>query len=641
MSTEDFVRFGVSWAPCEQARPVPQANHCVENVGNLRTFAVHFLVDMRSANVTAALGLLALVGCADATLEASDPDSWDFPEWAGKADGLGSGLTSTRDPAVVVFDGYNHVADLPLGRNCVLPEPGELEFAPFRAGGDQFTSEFVYIQTREELEEALDIDAQASIKVGPLGGGGSLGISSKFKSSDKSLAILLRTRQVYTVVNQDRHNMTDEAIEMLRTDARQFGRECGTGYVAGVAYGAELTLLIQIEASTIEESKSIKSMLEAQGIKAGPASISPSLGTAFSSATSSENVTVSVDVEARGFVPSVDINSLAALDESAFAVAATAKDDLLASVANDKCHDQGDAGPGTCDDAPAKGYLANGARRSIPMGILHHPFQRTANFPGDQEVVDSLLEVSRAADEALATFRDYASLYSAMVGIHNDEVAAMLSSDAPYEYSAYDPSEDFIAMSFNDLQGYATDWARAYEPEAGTEVRKLADAVSDCWSRAQFGDFSDCQQRPAETEAGREILATMADYQSNRVRQVHYSFHRHTLRHGPAGSACPVGWRQPDAAEASRLWFAVERDPNMPLCTDVDGVLEGDCGAWYDDDGIQCNENEGAWIERIDDESFRVGCHENSLFVDDPELLALCVPTSGVYGANVPELPIE
>ncbi len=592
---------------------------------------------MKNVSLIAALSALALGGCAADDGGDSDPDNWDFPAWASKSDDIGSGLTTTRDPVLLAFDGYNHVADTRVGRNCVLPEPGQLEFASFRAGSDQFETEFTYIESREQLEEALGIDAAAAIKIGPLGGGGSLGIANNYKSSDKSLSILLRTRQTYTVVNQDRHNLTDGALSMLRSDAAQFVRECGTGYIAGVAYGAELTLLIQIEASTLEESKEVKTKLEAEGIKAGPASIDGSLGTAFSRALANESVEVSVNVEARGFVPTVDINALGKLDEQAFMVAAQAQQELQASVANDKCHDQGDAGPGTCNGAGAKGYLANGVRVAVPMGVLHQPFQRAANFPGDAAVIDGLLAVDRAANEAIATINDYAELYRAMVGIHNDEVGGMLASDAPYEYNFYNTSSDLVDASFSELQAHAQMWASAYEPENGSEVRALADAISDCWTRVQFGDFSDCQTSPYDTDDGKAILATIDEYAQNRVRQVYYVYDESALNVDPAETSCPSGWRQPDRAEASRLWFAIERDPGMPMCTDVGSLLEGDRGAWYD--ALECPEEQGGWIEKGADGTFNFGCHEDGFFSDDPELIAICVPSSGVYGANIPELP--
>lgn len=565
------------------------------------------------------------------------PREWEFPTWVSKSDELGSGLTTTRDPALLVFDGYNHVSDTRVSRNCVLPEAGELDFASFRAGSDQFETKFTYIESREELEQALGIDAAASVKIGPLGGGGSLGIASEYKSSDKSLAILLRTRQMYTVVNQDRHHLTEEALGVLRAEPTRFVRECGTGYIAGVAYGAELSLLVQIEASTLEESKEVKAKLEAEGIRAGPVSIDASLGTAFTRALGDENVEVSVSVEARGFVPSADINSLGALDERAFMAAAEAQRELQASVSNDKCNDQGDAGGGTCGDRAASGYLANGFRAAVPMGVLHQPFQRAANFPGDSEVVDGLLSVDRDALTAVRTIREYAEIYRAMVGIHNDEVGGMLNSDTPYEFNVYDASDELQWTSYEDLLAYAQFWAAAYEPQEGAEVRALAHAISDCWTRLQFSDFSECQTSLRVTDAGREILQTMDEYAEQRVRPLYFVADPDALTHSAAETACPAGWRQPNAAEASRLWFAVERDPGMPECKNADSLLEGDRAVWHD--SAECTRDESGWIERAPDGTFRTGCHADRYFAYNPRLLSLCVPASGVFGASIPELP--
>ncbi len=604
---------------------------------NPRDIRSELFLARSKAGALVSLALWVGIGGCDGETTDSGAEDWEFPAWVSKSDELGSGLTTTRDPALLVFDGYNHVSDTRVSRNCVLPQAGELDFASFRAGSDQFETKFSYIESREELEQALGIDAAASVKIGPLGGGGSLGIASEYKNSDKSLAILLRTRQMYTVVNQDRHHLTEEALGVLRTEPTRFVRECGTGYIAGVAYGAELSLLVQIEARTLEESKEVKAKLEAEGIRAGPVSIDASLGTAFTRALGDENVEVSVSVEARGFVPSADINSLGALDERAFAAAAEAQRELQASVSNDKCNDQGDAGDGNCGSRTASGYLGNGIRAAVPMGVLHQPFQRAANFPGDSEVVEGLLDVDRAAITAVRTILEYADIYRAMVGIHNDEVGGMLASDTPYEFNFYDTSDELERASYEDLLTHAQFWTAAYEPQEGSEVRALAGAISDCWTRLQFSDFSECQTSLRNTDAGQEILETLDEYAENRIRPVYFVAGPEALPHRAADAACPAGWRQPSAAEASRLWFAVERDPDMPECTTVGSILEGDRAVWYD--SVDCTQDESGWIERAPTGAFRSGCHEDRLFSNDPELISLCVPASGVYGTSIPKLP--
>jgi hypothetical protein len=586
-----------------------------------------------------ALVVLALAGCDPGP--ASSGEDWTFPAWGQKSDELGSGLTATRDLAVQIFDGYNRVVDTPSGRNCVLPQAGQLELAEFRAGGDIITTEIEYVSTREELEQALDIDATAKIKVGPIGGGGSLGFSRELKTSSRSVAILLRSRHVYTVVNQERHHLTDEAVAMLESDAPRFVRECGTDYVSGVAYGAELAMLVQIEADSLEERQKVEAKLEASGIKAGPASIDASLGAAFENALKNESVEVSVSVDSRGFVPSVDLSVLGKLDADAFGVAAEALAQLRASVLEDECHDQGEFGPGECDGSPARGYLANGARAAVPMGLLRLPFSRTANFPSDQATVNALLEVTREADAATSSLEAFAEVYDTMVSVWAEEVGAMTTSDAPYDFAIYDTSEELRSdFQFAALMDHAQAWAAAYDPENGSEVEALAEIVDDCWSRAEFGDFSECQTWPEDTDAGRAILATLAEYGQARVRPVEYSFVATPHGFYDVPGKCASGFRQPTKAEASRLWLAMERNPEIPECSDTSGHIETGTGAWYDDQGLDCPTGQGAWIERLPSGEFETGCYvDGGILYNDMDLVVLCVPNAGVYGMDVFDLP--
>lgn len=583
---------------------------------------------------------LTLCACDDGEDPGADPDSWEFPEWGHKEDQLGAGLTPTRDQNVMVFDGYNRVVDQPVGRNCVLPKAGALEVADFRAGGDLMQTDLKYLTTRKELEQALDIDAAAKIKVGPLGGGGELGISRTFKTSDKTVSILLRARHVYTVINQERHHLTDEALALLDADPAEFVRACGTDYIAGVAHGAELLVLVQLEGATLQKKQEIQSKLEAAGIKAGPASLDGSLGAKFQEALGDESTNTSVWVEARGFSPTVDLSGITKLDESSFGAAAEAVKQLHASVELDKCHDQGDAGPGTCGMAKARGYLGNGARAAVPMGLLRQQFQRTANFPATTKNVDGLLAVARTADQAVAVLADYAALYDAIVTIWADEVHAMTSSDRPYDFGIYDTSAALHDTDFATLQQHAADWADAFDPVAGSEVQALAELVQTCWSRAEFGDYQDCSAKAKDTDIGQSILASIADYGETRIRPVFYAASEHAVELGDAAGECAAGWRMPTRAETSRLFFAVERNPEVPEPVNAQDTITGAHAAWYDDGNADCSSEQGAWLERRADGSFANGCYsDGGVFVSDLALPVLCVPKSGVYGTDVPKLP--
>lgn len=584
-----------------------------------------------------ALSSLSL-SCSESE-EDSEEGTGEFPDWGSKSDELGSGLTSTRDAGVQVFNGYNRVVDAPVGRACVAPTTGTVEKAKYRAGGDIITTELKFVTTRSELEQSLDIDAQTKLKVGPLGGGAALSTSRSFRTSDRTLSILLRSRHVYTVINQERHELTKDALGTLRSDPAKFARECGSDYVAGVAYGAELVMLVQIETASLDEKMAVQTSLEAAGIKAGPATLDPKLGMKFEKALSEQSVHVTAIVESRGFVPSVDLSQLSNLDAAAFMIASQAQQQLRTSVELDKCHDQGDSAPGLCGGGKARGYLANGARAAVPMGVLRQQFQNAANFPSEQAIVDGLLASARSADEAISVLEDYAELYDAMVAVHADEVGAMTASDRAFDFAVYDTGtglrEEF---DFPKLLARAQTFAKAYEPVSGSEVKKLANLVAPCWSRAQFGDFADCKSRPESLAGGKEILAKFADYATGRIRPVFYRFEEDSLEEDDV--MCGAGWRAPTKSETSRLWNALERNPDVPVTTNTEGELTSDRGAWYDDAGKDCSGEEGAWIERLTNGKFAFGCYEgDQLLSDDMELVVFCVPKSGIYGANVTKLP--
>ena len=171
----------------------------------------------------------------------------------------------------------------------------------------------------------------------------------------------------------------------------------------------------------------------------------------------------------------------------------------------------------------------------------------------------------------------------------------------------------------------------------GSEVKKLAKLVGPCWSRAQFGDYTDCGTRPADSAAGKEILAKFKEYSTARIRPISYRFEEAALENDDFGK-CGSGWRAPTKSEVARLWTALELNPDIPTASDTANMLETGTGAWYADSG-ECEAAEVAWIERLPNGEFADGCYAGGWLTDDMELVTFCVPKSGIYGANVPKLP--
>ena len=586
------------------------------------------------------VALLAPVVACDAPPADGDPDAWEFPEHAGKDDALSGGLVASDAQTVRVFDGFNVVVDASVGDSCVQPRSGPIELAAFRAGGDISEETMRYVETLDELHEALDVSAQAQVKVGPLGGGASLGIAKDFKSTETSLAILLRSRHHYTVINQDSHFLTDEALELAEQDADAFVRKCGTHYVAGVEYGAELRILIQIETRSAQEKEEVRAELEANGIRAGAANIDAGVSTTLSETLTREGVTVTARTEIRGFEPSVSLAAIEGnpLDPSAMALAKQATEELHASVKADKCHDQGEHGPGSCDGRPALGYAANGSRTARPVGVQLQPYRQTADFPNDADAINAFLEQEQAAERAMAFVGAHADLFNVVTRVYNDEVGAMLASNTPYDFTLYRPDKAFVAAAHDHVMAAAETLGELYDPERGGYTKLLATSVADCWDRAQFNDFSDCQGRPDAASSFQTVEDGLDRYDEEmRIRPIYYTVADATSEWDEAVEACPAGSRLPNNFESTRLLAALAINPDVPEPRFRPDEVKGEWALWVSDEFGDCDSESGAYVE-FEGSNVKTACYRNPLLASDMELPVFCIPNAGPYGANVPAL---
>jgi hypothetical protein len=580
--------------------------------------------------------LLCALGC-DAEGEVwSDPEGWEFPEWETKEDTLADGLTRTSDTSALVFRGFNAVTDATVGETCVVPSAGPTELASFRAGADVSRQTMSYVESLEELQRELDLDVRAQVKVGPLGVEGRAGITESFKSTETSLALLLRSTHVYTVINQDQVELTDDALALARTDPEAFVRKCGTHFIAGVEYGAELRVLITIETNSVEQKEEIRAELGTSGIKAGPATIDADVAMTLSETLESRGVRVTAKAEAFGFDTGVSLVGIEAnpLDPSALAVVEEATDELRASVERDRCNDRGTSAPGgQCDGHAALGYLANGGRTALPTGVDLRGYRLTANFPDDQATIDAFLEQHNRAQLALGYIGAHARRFQEIVRIFNDEVGGMLDAATPYDYAIYDLGDVLAFVPERELRAYAETMALGLDPRTGSAVEIIGDSLGPCWDRADFGDFSACQDAPAL--AG--VDALIESYSQRRIRPVFYTIGERTAEWQDAASVCGPGTRLPNKYEATRLANALWRNPDIPEPRFEGDEIGTDVALWVADERGDCGTAEGTYA-CIGTKATAVHCYENPLLGSDMELPVLCIPNAGPYGAEVPPL---
>lgn len=583
----------------------------------------------------ASFALLSAFGC-DAATEASDPGSWEFPSWGSKEDALGEGLSRTTDLGVRVFEGFNAVTDASVGEACVRADGDTTGFTPFRAGATTSEESLEYIESLDQLHESLQLDATAQVKAGPLGVDASTSITREFKSSETALSILLRTKSTYLVINQNRLDLTDEASALATSDPAAFVRKCGTHFVGGVEYGAELRLLITIQTNSIEEREAIRAGLEAEGIQAGPTTIGAGLSTSLSEVLEQKGVTVTAHAETQGFQSSVSLTAIEQnpLDPSAMALAKEAVADMKASIAHDLCHDQGESAPGgTCNGTKALGYLANGGRSARPTGVELRAYRAAADFPDDPASIDAFLAQRRLAENALAFIEDHARLYAKVLRVHSEEVGGLLDSPNPFDYAIYNPNDEFDWVTEQDLRKYAEMVLAGFDPENGSAVEIIADSLRDCWNRAESGDFGDCQGEPERLQA---VRALFDSYETQRIRPIYYHLVEDTLEWQDAEEACPAGFRLPNKYEATRLYTAVTANPAVPEPRFAD-VLDEEWALWVADEFGGCDQGSGLFLE-FGTDGGNTFCYENPALASDMELPVLCVPNAGPYGADVFDL---
>ncbi|MEM6991262.1 MAG: hypothetical protein AAF721_12210 [Myxococcota bacterium] len=581
----------------------------------------------------ALFGVTALLGC-DGESSLSDPDNWEFPTWQTKEDALGEGLTRTDDINARVFQGFNAVTDGSVGEECVLPKSGPISFAQFRAGSSTSEETLKYIESLDELQTSLQLDAKAQVKAGPLGVKASTSITKEFASSETSLSILLRSTAAYSVINQDNLELTDTARELATSDPAAFVRKCGTHFVSGVEYGAELRLLITIETNSVEEKERIRTELEAEGIQAGAATIDAGISTELSEVLKEEGVTVTARAETYGFQTSVSMTAVekSPLDPSAMATARKAVEEMKQSVARDMCNDQGEAAPGgVCDGNPALGYLANGSRSARPTGVELRAYRAAANFPDDIASIDAFLEQRRLAENAVAYIEDHARAYNKLLRTYNEEIGGLLRSPTKYDYAVYNPDEVFEWVPQEELRKYAETMANGFDPDEGTGVSIIEDSLRECWDRAESGDFSGCQAEPKRLDG---LQALFDSYQTMRIRPIYYSVLPEALEWQDAQPECAPGTRLPDKFEATRLFTAITGNPNVPQPEHADTV-DAPWAIWVGDKFGDCDEGLLLELSNNGGETF---CYKNPALDWDMELPAFCIPNAGPYGSEVPSL---
>lgn len=571
--------------------------------------------------------LVVLVGCIGGRDEHGD-------------EGLeGNGQTfPTANANVALLGGFDRLFDRTASR-CVEKLPAT-ETAPWTSGAFEPTFALDYVSSREQLAEELGVDL--GLKVQHLVGSAELGLqlTRQFRRSTRSVSLLLKARQEYSVVNHADLALSDWALQLLKTDLDAFVNRCGTHFVHGIRYAGELVVLITFNAN---DEESLSGLTSSLGIRAGsrmtPFQVSGDLKVRLSQFAKQEGISVTVQVAGRGFSLSDGTHASdgliqhivgSELNAETWTRLDAVRQNLNRSVAMDACRD---AGEPECD---GPGYDANRFRAAQPTGVELGQYEALYGALGEAEVPLSYVHAQR--DRVEEYVRALAGLQEQMEKHFAYDLAPFLEAGAGARaaYNVVPPG--LPAFTLQGLTDTANHWADELRPQAGAQVGRQIQALIDtelaCWNAASRDVDHQCVPAglgAADTPAYRAFQEALLEYRSTaRISPLRFRVGPGSLTFDEAQAFC----NEQRDADGARM--RLPRRHETPLLAvlvgygdvnSTDPTTAGRNRIWVDGGGEPCSPEQRTWTYFSVPETDR---HDGLTCGGLTERLPLvCVPQAG------------
>lgn len=125
------------------------------------------------------------------------------------------------------------------------------------ASGQSGDMTFIQTQTSDEVDTALEIDAEVKVGVGPFGGSAKMSFREKCKVSSEATFCIVSVSAYNAYQQLVRPRLSDEALDLLSTGKRdRFRERFGDTFVSGQYVGAEYYGVVRIEATS--QSKQVE-----------------------------------------------------------------------------------------------------------------------------------------------------------------------------------------------------------------------------------------------------------------------------------------------------------------------------------------------------------------------------------------------
>jgi hypothetical protein len=515
---------------------------------------------------TLALGIvsaLGLAGCAfDPTEEDAEADHGEL-----RTDPIGR--VSTNDTNVRLSAGFNALLDRATPGECVVPR-GERSAD---VGGIEGKTYLRRIGSKDDLAKELEVDVAVSGKLPSVNAAASVKLVNTYKQSTTKVAFLLRDVRAYTVTDRSALSLTPEAAR-LASRANDFVLRCGGAYVQSITYRAEVAVILEFEARSVEDARKIETSLgvSAPGV---PAEVKTGLKTSVAELSQSHRL--SVTVAASGFV--ADTKLTEGMEQDTVGKFEGLRAQLDKSFRADL---ERDRGPGS--------WFANRKHDVVPAVVTQASY---AALPG---VIrrESFGKITQLLGDAEKFYAKHATLAARLDRVYNDEIRRFLDdSKNQFRYNTITAPKKTTSEVVVAARSYAAVIDPRREGSVGHGVAKLAE---NCLRNAANGDYSACKDTNEDWSGAASALLAAYEREGRIVELAGFvpmsGTDPKTFSYRNAAPACAewgmrvanradLAWLAPMvdvvAAPAGEVWIAPEASCTTPYYSNDAGVAKFAC----------------------------------------------------------------
>jgi hypothetical protein len=608
-----------------------------------------------------ALALLSPVAC-----DAGGPDSEGGPDGpGGKADVPVSEdvLLNTTNDSHELMRGWDYLHDAAKPTDCVATPEGPQRGREVRVGERDGTFDLQFISDRQSLATELGVDLELQGSYAGVSANSKQSLLNKFSNTSTSLSYLVKIRREYTARHRQELVLSDAAQGALDQGIDKMLDVCGTNYVRGLRYGAELYVLMTYKATSERTATELKSEL---GVNAGAAipgaDLNASMSSRWTRAAERDDVSLEIQVAAQGFSSdgrTVDANTISAVigggPDQIFAAVDQLNAEMIASIDADVCRDSGSDECWTAEQKRAAGcggegqeacgYYYNSERQAKVNGVAASLYSGLPDWPSDMDDAysDAIDRVQTTEDQ----LRTLGAMLERMSAVYLNEIEPFMEASgavkAGYNLPVGRETNDMDAVphDLDALVALADRWAYSLQPRSssggsvGVVWGNVESAFKECYQTTAVDLLRSCSDELSSSVQEGEL--TLIDYdETGRLLPINYIADRdalvfydgaveHCAETNFGTAEAPVYGRLPTKEETKHLGALVGFGVIDWSGADVRNAI------WYQESETDggCPSGESSIMVR---DPAGDGIEYNCLDTNDllaNEIMALCVPQQG------------